>query len=65
MEKILDIIIVILIILTFIGWFINNDILYTIAASVMVVLGTIYYFKYILFGNNPSENNYPKEKSIR
>ena len=63
MEKILDIVMTILIALTFIGWFIEIEILYTITASVMVVLGIVYYFKYILFGNNPSENS-PKEKSI-
>lgn len=62
MEKILDIVITILIALTFIGWFVENEILYTISASVMVVLGIVYYFKYILFGN-PSENS-SKEKSI-
>lgn len=63
MEKILDIVITILIALTFIGWFVENEILYTITASVMVVLGIVYYFKYILFGNNPSENS-PKEENI-
>lgn len=59
MEKVLDIIIVVLIILTFIGWFIESETLYTISALAMGIFGIVYYFKCILT-NRPSENN-PKE----
>ena len=61
MERIFDIILTVTMISAFIGWFIEYDLMYIISIVVMGIVGTIYFFKYVLL-SNPSEKEDPKEE---